>query len=485
MLLISGHPVYINTISVKIDGIIDLGPDWNIKYNVKPAVENTHVEVRNDDKINYEVEKQPISSKNFEYGFLRQEVSVGSSSEDGIATIRGTVLEPTKKTTQKKKLGSLDSAHHDVKYDKVKTPPADTDVGSGETTTKSSVNSIDTEDITTPTIKPNEYTEKYIKDIYQAPRLVREDIKVQDFINDISQNSKRFFFEMKNKVADVRSKNKIDFLSRSYDEKFKEFLNDTQEQKILTRTGTQKVILNIIETSNTIIRRLFNYLLIDMQKKGALRNGAAGVLEGVLMNEEKQDYLNACEKFGICRSKDRFSLYAAEFLTEIISSDDDKIKLATGCFTELLKDADYGRFGDKKLKKQIVDTMEWIDQIQGKELRPLLITVKNMLVSKYKPLRVMPDAYGSAMNKSVAFLDLVDAIDESLPATENAINDWNESISAVREWVAGLRYDTLDILTKFSAHFLIDAPKRMTVQTAKKVKQSLKVLFKKPVEVER
>lgn len=337
---------------------------------------------------------------------------------------------------------------------------------------------INIDEPTTPTTTQKVYTEKYIKGIYQTPRLVREDIKVQDFIQDIQEKSKIFFNSMKDKVPDVRSKNKIDFLSRSYDEKFNEFLNETQNQKILTRLGTQKVILNIIDTSNGIMKRLLNYLLGDMQNKGTLRHGAITILEGELINEEKQDYLNACKKFGVCRTKDRFSLYAAEFLTEIISGDDDKIKRAVDCFTELFKDADYSSIVDKKLKKQIVATMEWIDEIEGRELRPLLMSFKNMLVSKNRPLVVMPDAYGSAMNRSVAFLDLVDAIDEKLPPTGGAVKEWNECIGDAREWVAGLRNDALDIMSKFSAQFLIKAARRMKGKMLKKVTQNLKILFK-------
>lgn len=325
------------------------------------------------------------------------------------------------------------------------------------------------------------YTEKYIKGIYQTPHLVREDIRVQDFIKDMQENSKSFFVSLKNKVQDMRSKNKIDFLSVSYDEKFNEFLNETQNQKILTRLGTQKAIMNIIDTSNGIMKRLVNYLLGDMQQKGSLRQDSLHILEEQLINEEKQDYLNACLKFGVCRTKDRFSLYAAEFLTEILSADDDKVKRASDCFTELLKEADYSRFGDKQLKHQIVDTMEWIDQIQGRDLRPLLISFKNMLVSKNRPLVVMPDAY-SAMNKTVAFLDLVDAIDEKLPPTVDTVKEWNECVNSIREWLAGLRTDTMDIVTKFSDQFLIKAAKRMKGKMAKKVQQNLRILFQPGVK---
>lgn len=423
------------------------------------------MDVRSGDKMNKRDEKQFTPARNVKDMGLRQQASVSSSSEE--VTTRLITHKIAKKNKKKRKMHST-TENDDVKHHNRNKPTANTVSNSEEPTEKT----------TTTTVKPKKYTEKYIKGLYQTPHLVKEDTMVQDFIKDIKQNSKRFFLEMKNKIEDVRSKNKIDFISRSYDEKFDEFLNETQGQKILTRSGTQKVILNIIDTSNGIMRRLVNYLLQDMQKKGGLRFGTMGVLEGELVNEEKQDYLNACEKFGICRAKDRFSLYAAEFLTEIISCDDSKIKLAIDCLTEIFKEADYSHFGDKKLKKQIAQTMDWIDEIEGKELRPLLTTFKNMLVSKNRPLLVMPDAYGSAMNKSVAFLDLVDAIDENLPATVDTIKEWNESISAVREWVAGLRSDIMDIMKKFSDQFLTKAAKRIRGQMAKKVKQNLKILFK-------
>lgn len=433
-------------------------------------MEDSKVDMMNKNKIIQEADKYFSPPKNVKDKALRQEEDSSSSDSEDEAT---TVIPVTKqviteKNTEKQKLDTT-TEHDNVKRDDDKESKTD----SGETTNK-----IKAEEITTTTIKPKVYTEKDIKDIYQTAHLVSEDDKVQDFIKEIQQNSKSFFLTMKNKIDDVRSKNKIDFISRSYDEKFNEFLNETQSQKILTRLGTQKVILNIIDTSNGIIKRLVNYLIGDMQKKGAMRTGAIGILEGEVINEEKQDYIHACEKFGVCRAKDRFSLYAADFLTEILSGDDNKVKLATDCFTELIKDADYSRFCDKKLKKQIVDNMEWIDQIKGKELRPLLTTFKNMLVSKNKPLVVMPDAYGSAMNKSVAFLDLVDAFDEKLSPTSHRIKEWNESINAVREWVAGLRNDAMDIMTKFSAQFLIKASRRMKGKMVRKVSQNLKILFK-------
>lgn len=412
---------------------------------------------------------------------MGDEDSISNSSEDETTTeVRVTRHVNTEKSEKEKKTDT--SSEHD---DDIKTT-ANAIIYSGEmeaepSFTLENILKLKVEEklttTTITTVKPKVYTEKYIKGIYQTPRLVKEDIKVQDFIQDIQNNSKSFFLTIKNKVEDVRSKNKIDFLARSYDEKFNEFLNETQSQKILTRLGTQKVILNIIDTSNGIMKRLVNYLLGDMQKKGVLRDGVISIIEGELMTEEKREYLNACQKFGVCQAKDRFSLHAAEFLTEVLSGGNDKIKRAMDCLTELFKDADYSRFGDKKLKKQIVATMEWIDLIEGKELRPLLMSFKNMLVSKNRPLVVMQDAYGIAMNKSVAFLDLVDAVDEKLPPTGHTVKEWNECINAVRQWTSGLRNDTMDIMTKFSAQFLIKAPGRMKGHMVKKVTQNLKILF--------
>lgn len=476
-----------NTVSLKIDGIIDLGPHWNIQYSVRPIVDDGDAKARNNDKIN----DQPTPSESGKVKVARTsspESSSKSSEEETTTELRvtrhGTGSTATSNIKIVKNTGhatnNITSAN---RVSNSGATAADVSFALGnlikikvETSTTTTTTTITT--TTKPTTTQKVYTEKYIKGIYQTPRLVKDDIKVQDFIKDIQQNTIAFFRTLKNKVGDVRSKNKVDFITRSYHDKFNQFLNETQSQKILTRLGTQRVILNIIDTSNGIMKRLVNYLIGDMQKKGSLRHGAIGILEGELMNEEKQEYQSACKKFGVCGAKDRFSLFAAEFLTEIVSGDDDKIKSATDCFTELIKEADYSRFGDKKLKKQIVDAMEWIDQIQGNELRPLLISFKNMLVSKNKPLVVMPDAYGSAMNRSVAFLELVDAIDEKLPPTVHTVKEWNECVNAVREWTAGIRHDTMDIMAKFSSQFLVKAAQRIKGKTVKKITQNLKILFK-------
>ncbi|XP_028158677.1 uncharacterized protein LOC114351601 [Ostrinia furnacalis] len=349
-------PMFVTSVSVNIDGVIDLGPKWNYEYKIK-------------------------SSETFPTTEPTEPFTVAPDFFRGIS----------KKKEKKRKKNA--------------TPAAD--------------------------INPDSLITKYShrfkpKSIYDRPHSVKDDSKINEFTYHVYKQSMKVFDEIKKKV-DPSIQHKVQFLARSYDDKFREFVNETLHQKIKTRLGSERVVLNIIDTSNRLLKRLVNYFIGDMNKEGIQRNNmaAANVLQKEVERESVLELKHACSKFSICRNSNGFSEFMIDVFTIIAKNDDAKIKQAADALTEVMKNTDFSKVMDWNTRKKFMKKIEEIESLDPLMLKAMFWIAINAFSMKNKPLNVMDDDSGQ-INKTIAFLEIIHELDKKLPANDENMLEWND-----------------------------------------------------------
>lgn len=293
-------------------------------------------------------------------------------------------------------------------------------------------------------------------EIFTDSHEVTEEKGIIEFTINLYSETLKIFGRIKEKADQDHVKHKIDSLMRSFQDKFKEFVKDRNGQKIKTRLGTQKVILNTIDMSNLLLRRLMNFLLCDLDKKGILRQntGTANRLQKEIDLELKQQSLNACRKFGICRSKPGFSSFVADALDILLNTDDIKLKQSMDAFTEVIKYMKFPHIFEPETEKKMKIVVSMLEMLDIGTLRALLTVLRNTMKSQNKPFIVSQySARSNIVNSTLAFLEVIDLLDLLIPPNKDNSLEWDVLKVSLRGFADGKRTDIQEIMTKFLRSF--------------------------------
>ncbi|KAG6456691.1 hypothetical protein O3G_MSEX009909 [Manduca sexta] len=356
-------------VNVKIDGIIDLGPNWNYKYTLQTVKHNdrlksfTHLEKRSRDETN----RMKLVDQSF---YATDNISV-----------------PTEKYNSK-----------------------------------------------------NETSNAF----YTNAHKIKDD-KANEFLKHVYKQSLSVFDSLKEKVNDYNLKRRIDAISKTYDTQFLKFIVETQNQTIKTRHGTQKVILNVIDVSNGLLNRLVSFMLADLAKKDLLRNKmAVNIVEKEVKDVIQMELKHACIKFGVCRTDNTFSKFVNDVLTILLTNNDVKLKQATDAFTETFKNNEYSAIMSDDATKTFYQGIQKAESYDIDRLRPFLIIIRNIITNKHKPF-IVTGHIDKRINKTIAFMNMVDIFDKNLPGNEMNSLEWNDIKNSLTEWSDGKRNDIVDI----------------------------------------
>ncbi|XP_022836060.1 uncharacterized protein LOC111363466, partial [Spodoptera litura] len=315
-------------------------------------------------------------------------------------------------------------------------------------------------------------------DIYTNPHKVKDDTNITEFTNQILKQTLKVFDVVKEKTDQYHVKKDIDRVARSYEEKFKEFLADTNSQKIKTRLGTQKVILNTIEMSNLILKRLVNFMVGDMDRKGVLRDNmaTANIFQKELEKEQEVEFTNACKKFGICRTETGFPDFIASVITILLRCDDKRFKQGIDALTEAVKSTNYNKALDTNTERRLKDGIENLEMQPVYTLRPTFMIIRNIISNKNKPLVVNNLSASRRVNVTLAFLEIIDLMDQRLPRNEANASEWSDIKNSLTEFADSKRYDVQDIMEVFVRH-LKKSLKTLDKPTQKVVSKNINIIL--------
>ncbi|CAG9790494.1 unnamed protein product [Diatraea saccharalis] len=313
--------------------------------------------------------------------------------------------------------------------------------------------------------------------MFNKPHTVRDDKQINEFALHVYKQSLKVFDLIKKKV-DPNVRDKVDFIARSYDEKFRNFVEDTLDQTIKTRLGTQKVVLNTIDTSNRLMRRLVNFLIGELNKEGVLRNqmNVANVLEKEVNREMALEYRHICAKFGICRTVNGFNNFMVDIFTILLKGDDKNIKQGSDAITEILKVQDFskimGKGTQEKFRQKIGEAEKW----DTKMTRAMFMIMKNLFALKNQPLKVM--MHGTEhIESTVVLLEIIDEFDKVLPPNEENLLEWNDITNSLNQWQEGKRDDVLEIIQSVIGHIKNNGIESMNEKTLENMKDKFNLLF--------
>ncbi|PZC71104.1 hypothetical protein B5X24_HaOG214128 [Helicoverpa armigera] len=286
-------------------------------------------------------------------------------------------------------------------------------------------------------------------DIYDnKTHKIKDDAKVNDFTNHLYKQTLKVFDVVKGKTSQYHVKKQIEAISKSYEDKFKEFLADTKTQKIKTRLGTQKVVLNTIDMSNRILNRLVNFMIGDMDKKGVLRHnvGTANIFQKEIQKEQKLELGHACKKFGICRSGKGFPEFLTDVLTILLQCDDKKFKQSIDALTEVAKNTNYHNALESHTEQKLKEAVDKMERLPVRLLRPIFMILKNVITHKNQPLIVETLSASHRVNSTLAFLEIIDLLDQKMPRNESNTLEWIDIETSLRDFADNKRYDVQEIM---------------------------------------
>ncbi|KAL0858326.1 hypothetical protein ABMA27_012221 [Loxostege sticticalis] len=456
-------PVFVATVSVNIDGVIDLGPNWHYEYQVKEGKslrnheksKGLHIDLGKSDKtkdLNLDLVKSS-KSKGLEidlgnWGTTKTlNIVLGNSEKTKSPKKKSRAKKPHSKKSKSKTL-NIDLGMF-VTSKKPKTDSENRHKKEG----KDSKNNVKSKHLRTEhketqrqTTVKGIVTQSGVFDppsMFEEPHSVKEDKKINEFTYHVYKQSLKVFDEIRKKV-DPAVEHKVETLARNYDTKFREFINETLNQKIKTRLGSQRVVLNIIETSNQLLKRLVNHFIGDLNR-GSLRSKAAAVnvFQKAVERESELELRHACNKFGFCRTSAGFSSFMINFFTIIIKTDDRKNKQAADAVTEVLKNTDFSNIMEPKTVKRFKHAIEVVEKLETDMVRAMFMIAKNVFAMKNRPLNVMVKG-SEHINKTVALMEIVDELDKRLPSNDENQQEWDSITEGITDWSEGKRHDILE-----------------------------------------
>lgn len=312
-------------------------------------------------------------------------------------------------------------------------------------------------------------------DIFGHPLKIKNDTQIKTFTMHILQSGLSVFAVLKEKATDWSIKRKFDELAETYEKKYKEFLTDTCRHEIKSSLGKQKVILNAIDVSDRILKRLFNFVVADMDQRGHLRDNIATAInfQQEVDKETNLEFNHVCKKFGICKTGNGFPKFLVEYLTVILKCDDTKFKLAMDSLTELTKNIDFSDIFQKTTRHIIRSTVNRVELLDVKTLRPAFMIVKNIVANKNRPLAVSKsESHSSKINSTLSLLAIIDILEDRLPRTDANIIEWGDLTSGLNDWLQDRRTDVVDIMEKFVNH-IMSAFNNMSVDQKEHIARNL------------
>ncbi|XP_053620889.1 uncharacterized protein LOC128681190 [Plodia interpunctella] len=311
------------------------------------------------------------------------------------------------------------------------------------------------------------------------PRKV-EDIKdVEDFARHVFKNSIKTIKSI-NRRLDKNLRSKANFSEEAYKWRFIRFINDSLSHTMRTESGTQKFVLNTIQTSNNILRRLTNYFLLNTFKQGPGGNVEETLLKEIDRNNKKE-YKYICQRYHICRSDKSFSSFLGEFTSIMATLDSSQLKTANNALTEVLKETDVSKIMDKSTEATFKKTINNLEIIDGSAMKPAIIILKNIFINRNKPLPILREMRVSVSTLTVpiqAVNNILDAFDMALPPTRHNKLEWSQINNSFKEWRDGKRTDILQIVQRLVSHMdkgvdLMDSAAR------EQMKKDFKALYPK------
>ncbi|XP_045489129.1 uncharacterized protein LOC123690163 isoform X2 [Pieris rapae] len=461
------------SITVEIDGQIDLGRGWLQEFPIWTQKEKTHSRfLRTDEPKSYKLAatgEEDTRHDNIAVQKFIDSVNI-SSNINTLHKIQSNkkkeYLKQNKKEKNSKKKNkkrgnkktqysaSMDSLDHDkINLDDV-SPKLDAKPKKGAT------RGID--------IK----TSKEIK-----ARKVKEDRKINDFIQHIFKQTLKVLNDIKSKTANNQLKNEINSLKHTFNEKFGKFMSETYNHTLRTNLGKQKIILNTIDTSHKLLQRLINNLYKDMNKE-SLRTeiNAVNAFQKEVDRERDLENKHACKQFNICHLNDEFSDFVSDIIVIILLSDDRKVKQASDALTEAIKNTDFDNVLNYDLENKLKSYLGNIEKWDAFMTRAMFIAVKALIRNKNKPIAIYNSQDNYLANKTVAFQNIINLANEKLPKNDN-VNEWEKIKQDLIDWKEDKNKEPLKIAESFIRQFKKKVLDTLDFDGRKQFNKSMEVLL--------
>lgn len=256
---------------------------------------------------------------------------------------------------------------------------------------------------------------------------VEDDVKVNSFIKEILKNNLKLFTAVGNKAKNRRCKKKIEDLGQIYKSKFNDYIIETNQHNIRSKMGTERVILNSVDVSHSIVKRLVNFVTNEAVKKGSLRNNSEvlSLFDRELKKVTKAELKRACSKLNICRSSNELSSFLAAMVTKIFGLKNDEFKVAFEVLVQTIQAVNYTDVLDAHTDKGIQETMRRYEKMPFLFQKTAMSAIKNILTSVNKPFVMYNDINVSQLDKTMAAFEIIKILDEKVPNSIENINTWN------------------------------------------------------------
>lgn len=310
---------------------------------------------------------------------------------------------------------------------------------------------------------------------------LKDNTKIYNFIIHIFKQSLNIFDKMKELADDVGKKQKIELLKILYIEKFGEFVNETEKHKLKTKLSTQNVILNVIDVSNNILKRLVSHLYIDNQdtKENNIKRNTdiLKVFEREIKKESDIENKHACNKLGVCRKDDEYSDFIIKVISIILQTDDYKNKQATNSMTETVKNSDLTNLVDYETEKKLRKTINDIEMWEASLIRSMFVILNTVIKNKNRPISVIDKIDIKLANRTVAFYDLLNIMNENMGTVENKVKQ-RECIKGLEDWRDGKRKNVQSSIEAIIKQ-MIEGLEKLDYEIRKVVNDVIKLLVKR------
>ncbi|KAJ8720096.1 hypothetical protein PYW07_012139 [Mythimna separata] len=449
----------IKAIDLKIDGLPNLGDKWSYEYQILKSGANDRPNQRAQN--NSQEKKDVVARRDIEV-FNPEDIKDAYESEKEKAHQKHEeTAHDIKNTIARQREQEI--AHHREKiarqfdHEFEKKPP----ISSEETP-------IDTEQPPRSTKKPPKMTKKLRITTKKTPKpekVTTTTIKTGDIFTDVHhvgniskliENAYRelnitisLLEDFKKLASSLQMKEAFDKAIKIYQQRFNASIIEWKNQQIKTKLGTQKVVLNTIDTSNHLFKSLLNFMIDDFDRKGILRHNVDIVnrFQKAFKLLEKRQALCACRDFGICRQRPEFSAFLTDIMSILLKLDDTKFKQSIDAFTEVVKYMKSHSLLGKDTEKILKVLIERVEQEHIIVLRAMVMILKNTIKSQNKPMIVNNYvARSNVVNSTLAFLQIIDMLDTHIPRNESNASKWADMKKSFEEFAKGERKDVLGIM---------------------------------------
>lgn len=236
--------------------------------------------------------------------------------------------------------------------------------------------------------------------------------KLEQFLNS--------FGNLKQRSLDNGFKRLVRALSSIYEEKFNDLIENTDFNQFRNMNRDEKKVLHTIYLGDRFISRLFNYLLDGENNEDRYKR-----LEKESSEETNIAVTGACMKLSVCRTRNSFTAFVMDFFTILMSLDNNKFEETFNSLFNVIKYDNFvptfGRDIDYGLK-------EFIAKQQNANVvhkRSLIATAKSIFSNRHAPLILFSDDKIGEVNKTLAFIELINMLDEKVSNSAENIQTWN------------------------------------------------------------